>query len=188
MRIEIHLEIAKTICAELRELGCKIHKNLFLLGNLFPDLSQSYIWRRHEYQHSREYIRRKLDKLKKKPKLYSFHLGIIAHYICDYFCYPHSPGCDKGLIHHIAYEIKQKVPEKHYKTNLKIKAFSIEELDKFVNWYDNSRASFDDESDFHIAAMVTSNFLRASTLVPALAIAVNKQRRKPAGTTTFRNY
>jgi len=169
MRIKIHHEIGKKVFAELKELGCQLHKNLFLIGNLFPDIIQSYFWRRHEYKHSRDYICKKLDMVKRKSWLFSFHLGILAHYICDYFCYPHSPSFDKGLIDHIAYEIKQRVPERQYTTNLKIKAFTIEELDRFVHWYDNSRAAFeDDESDFHIASMVTSNFLRASTLAPAM--------------------
>jgi hypothetical protein len=87
----------------------------------------------------------------------------LAHYICDYFCYPHSAGYNKGLIHHITYEIQQKIPEKMYKARLNIKTFTIEELEKFVKWYDRSRASFeDDETDFHIATMVTSNFLQAA--------------------------
>ena len=166
MRMEIHHKIGKKVYVELKELGFQIHKKLFLLGNLFPDLIQSYIWRRHEYTHSREYVCKKLDKLKKRPRLFSFHLGVLAHYICDYFCYPHSASYDKGLIDHISYELRQKIPEKHHKTNLNsksfsIKSFAIEELDRFVHWYDSSRASFgDDESDFHIAAMVASNFLR----------------------------
>jgi len=161
--MEIHHRIGKKVCAELNELGCRINKRLFLLGNLFPDLIQSYIWCRHEYQHSREYIRKKLDMLKKRPKLFSFHLGILAHYICDYFCYPHSSVYDKGLIDHITYELRQKIPEKLYTTKLRVKAFNIEELDKFVAWYESFRAAFDDdESDFHIAAMVTSNFLQAA--------------------------
>ena len=166
MRMEIHHLIGKKVCAELKELGHHIHEKLFLLGNLFPDLIQSYFWRRHEYAHSREYFRKKLDKLKKRPKLFSFRLGVLAHYICDYFCYPHSASYDKGLIDHIAYEVKQKVPENHNQAGLNnadfnVKDFTIEELDRFVLWYDNSRASFvDDDPDFHIAAMVASNFLR----------------------------
>ena len=130
MRMEIHHRIGKNVCSELKELGCYIHEKLFLLGNLFPDLIQSYLWRRHEHQHSREYVKKKLDMLKKKPKLFSFHLGVLAHYICDYFCYPHSSAYSKGLIHHISYEIRQKIPEKIYKTHLNIKAFAIEELDR----------------------------------------------------------
>ena len=163
MRMEIHHKIGKAVCGELRESGCLIDEKLFLLGNLFPDLIHSYIWCRHEYQHSREYVRKKLDMLKKRPKLISFHLGILTHYICDYFCYSHSSCFGKGLVQHIIYEVKQKIPERIYRTNLNIKAFSIEELDRFVKWYDGIRASLEnDESDFHIAAMVASNFLQAA--------------------------
>ena len=163
MRMEIHHKIGKKVCTELKELGCQIHEKMFLLGNLFPDLIQSYLWCRHEYQHSREYVKKKLDMLKKKPKLFSFHLGVLAHYICDYFCYPHSSTYNKGLIDHISYEIRQKIPEKIYKTHLDIKAFAIEELDRFVEWYDSSRPSYDnDEYDFHIAAAVTLNFLQTA--------------------------
>jgi len=160
MRIKIHHEIGKSVCTELKYHGCKINENLFLFGNLFPDLIHSYIWCRHEYQHSRKYVKRKLETLKKRPILFSFHLGVLAHYICDYFCYPHSPSFDKGLIEHIAYEIRQKIPINFNKIKLNIKTFSIEELDRFVKWYDTFRASvIDDELDFHIATIVTSNFL-----------------------------
>ena len=163
MRIELHHEIGKSVCSELKYQGCKINEKLFLIGNLFPDLIHSYIWCRHDYQHSREFFRRKLEMLKKRPILFSFHLGILAHYICDYFCYPHSASFDKGLIEHIAYEIQQKIPVNPNKIKLNIMNFSIEELDRFVNWYDTFRASIiDDEVDYHIANIVTSNFLHAA--------------------------
>ena len=163
MRIEIHHKIGKKICGELKEMGCAINEKLFLLGNIFPDLNQSYLWCRHEYQHSREFVRKKIEMLKKRPKLFSFHLGVLTHYICDYFCFPHSSSYDKGLLQHIIYEIQQKAPEKIYRTNLNIKAFSIEELDRFVKWYEGFRAlSESDESDFHIAATVACNFLQAA--------------------------
>ena len=161
--MEIHHKIGKNVCSELEELGWQIHRKLFLFGNLFPDLIHSYLWCRHEYQHSREYVRKKLDVLKKRPRLFSFHLGILTHYICDYFCYPHSVCFDKGLVQHILYEIRQKSPKSYIKTKLNITAFSIEELDNLVRWYENFRAFFyDDESDFQIATTVASNFLQAA--------------------------
>ena len=106
--------------------------------------------------------------LKKNSVLFSFHLGVLTHYICDYFCYPHSAIYDKGFVHHVIYEIRQKIPEKTYRANLNIKSFSIEELDRFVEWYESIRASFtDDYSDFRIAASVASNFLQAPYVKPA---------------------
>ena len=163
MRLDIHHNIGKKVCGELKELGCYLNETLYLFGNIFPDIIQSYLWRRHEYLHSREYIRKRIEILKRNPRLFSFHLGVLTHYICDYFCYPHSSGYDKGLIHHILYEVQQKAPKKVYRINLKIAAFTIEELDRFVEWYEDFRALFEsDESDFQIAAMVASNFLKVA--------------------------
>jgi len=163
MRLDLHHKIGKTIYSELKELGCNINEGLFLLGNIFPDLCHSYLWCRHEHQHSRNYVHRKIEILKKRPKLFAFHLGILAHYICDYFCYPHSSGYNEGLIRHIIYEVQQKAPEKIFKTNLNIKAFTIEELDRFVEWYEDFRKFFESkEFDSHFAVMVTCNFLHAA--------------------------
>ena len=162
MRLIVHHKIGKNICSEFKVSGLHINEKMFLLGNLFPDLIYSFLWRRHEYQHSREYVQKKLNKLKNKHWLFSFHMGVLSHYICDYFCYPHSTSYDKGLVQHILYEIRQKVPKSYNKTKLNIATFTIEELDALVEWYENIRIYFDDdESDFHIAAMVSSNFLQA---------------------------
>ena len=163
MRLKIHHTIGKNVCSELRESGLYIHEKLFLFGNLFPDLIHSYLWRRHEYKDSREYIRKKLEKIKKRPWAFSFHLGIISHYICDYFCYPHSTCYKSGFIQHILYEIRQKVPENLYKLKMNGLTFSIDDLDMLVEWYSTFRSVItDDESDFLIASNVTFRFLQAT--------------------------
>jgi len=163
MRLGIHHKIGKMVCSELKDLNYKLNEKLFLLGNIFPDLIQSYIWCRHEYKHSRKYVLKKIEQLKKRPKLFSFHLGVLTHYICDYFCYPHSNSCNKGFIHHIIYEIRQKVPEDIHRTKLNIIGFKIEELDRFVDLYERFCAcNEDNEADFHIATAVASNFLQAA--------------------------
>ena len=165
MRLEIHNDIAKMICSEIRRLGFHIHKTLFLFGNLFPDIIQSYIWCRHEYKYSREYIRKKINRIKNKPLFFSFHLGILAHYICDYFCYPHTTFYNEGFINHVAYEVNQKIPEKFIRLNMPINKITIEELDKYVDWFESFRSFIDDdESDYHIASTVALNFLEAAYL------------------------
>jgi hypothetical protein len=164
MRLEIHHKIGKKICGELKELGLELHEKLFLLGNLFPDLIHSYLWRRHEYRHSRNYLRKKLLMLRKRPRFFSFHLGIVTHYICDYFCYPHSSVYNKGFISHVLYELRQKVPSMQYRTSLDIKDCTVEELDTFVRRYEAFRTVSDggDDADFHMAAAVASGFLQAA--------------------------
>ena len=142
--MKIHYNIGKNISSDLKKLGCKINEKLFLLGTLFPDLIHSYLWRPHTYNNSREFFRKKLAMLKKKPKLVSFHLGVLTHYICDYFCYPHSDYYNQGLLQHILYEIKQKAPKEYHSAKLNITSFTIEELDKLVKWYDDFRKILDD--------------------------------------------
>ena len=163
MRLEIHYKIAKKICGELKGFGIKLNETLFLFGNFFPDLIHSYFWCRHEYPVSRDYLHKKIENLKKRPLFFSFQLGVLTHYISDYFCYPHSRVYDKGILDHIKYEISQKAPEEFLKIRLNIKHFAVEELDKFVAWYEKFRPVFrDDEQDFHMAVLVSSGFLKAA--------------------------
>ena len=163
MRLEIHYRIAKKISAEIKELGFHLHERSFLLGNLFPDLIHSYFWCRHEYPVSRDFLRRKIERLKKHPVFFSFQLGILTHYISDYFCFPHSKVFDKGIFHHIIYELRQKVPCNFFKLSVNIKTFAIEELDKFVDWYEKFRPLFEDDAqDFQMAALVSSSFVQTA--------------------------
>ena len=163
MRLNIHYRIAKKICAEMKESGLQLHGKSFVFGNLFPDLIQSFFWCRHEYSASRKYISKKIEKLKKKPLFFSFQLGVLTHYICDYFCYPHIRAYNKSMLHHIIYEFRQKIPEDFSMLNLNIKSFAIEELDKFVDWYEKFRPLLeDDRFDLKMATHVSCGFLQAA--------------------------
>ena len=163
MRLNIHYSIAKKISVSLQEAGLHLHEKSFLFGNLFPDLIQSFFWRRHEYSVSRKFLRKKIEKLKKKPFFYSFQLGVLAHYICDYFCYPHSRVYNKSMLQHILYEIHQKIPEDFSLLDLNIESFALEELDKFVDWYEKFRPLLkDDRFDFQMATLVSCGFLQAA--------------------------
>jgi hypothetical protein len=69
-------------------------------------LIHSYFWRRHEYSVSREYLRKKMRRLVKRPLFFSFQLGELTHYICDFFFFFYSSVYNKIFFHHIIYEIK----------------------------------------------------------------------------------
>lgn len=69
----------------------------FRAGNMSPDLPLYHSHLKHYKHQNFEYI---LDMVKKLSdtnplsnvgalKNYSYQLGIICHYLCDYFCYPH---------------------------------------------------------------------------------------------------
>jgi hypothetical protein len=163
MRLEIHYRIAKKISAEMKNRGVNLHEKSFLFGNFFPDLIHSYFWCKHEYHASRDFLKKKIERLKKQPIFFSFRLGVLTHYISDYFCYPHSSVYNGGMFQHIMYEARQKVPADLSGISLNIKSFAIEEVGKFVEWYERFRPLFkDDGHDFQLAALVSSGFLQAA--------------------------
>jgi hypothetical protein len=97
----------------LRDHGLFLLKFWFLLGNLAPDLCLSFIFRRHEYAASaaslKRMMRRLFDgRLNPRSVLFSYCLGIISHYVCDYFCYPHHPSFKGSLWEHLVYETRQR--------------------------------------------------------------------------------
>ena len=164
MRLEIHYRIAKKISEDIKGLGLHFHKESFLFGNLFPDLIHSYFWCRHEYPSSRNILRIKIEQLKKSPVFFSFRMGVLIHYISDYFCYPHTSVFGQGIAQHIMYELRQKVPNKFYKFSFEVKSFAIEELDKLVAWYENFRPHLkDDDFDFQMAVLVALGFFQAAS-------------------------
>jgi hypothetical protein len=38
-------------------------------------------------------------------------MGVVCHYVCDYFCYSHSPAFQGNLWDHIKYEWVQRMPD-----------------------------------------------------------------------------
>lgn len=123
------------------KMGCVIYKSMtnntmplnrffFLLGNLAPDIFFSFCYRPHQYASSGPHIKGQIQRLcygvaTPRSASFSFNLGIIAHYVCDYFCYAHSPAFRGSSHEHYLYEKKQTVKagemlpfEKQESTNL----------------------------------------------------------------------
>jgi hypothetical protein len=108
--------MAKTVYIGMRRKGMRLKRFPFILGNLAPDLYFSFIFRRHEYDCSIVSIRKTILRLydgRFNPcsVLFAYFMGIVSHYICDYFCYYHSPAFRGNLWDHIKYEWAQKMAD-----------------------------------------------------------------------------
>lgn len=90
-----------------------ISKNYFVYGNLLPDLSLKYRFSMHTIKDSfsdtlniiKEII---YNKSLSKAEV-SIKLGLITHYLCDFFTFPHNEGFDKSIFHHEFYEQTQRM-------------------------------------------------------------------------------
>ena len=115
-----HVIIAKKIYNALDpQKKSIIKKKNFIYGNIKPDLVSKYKLRKHYRKESYEVILEKIEKLSKINSLdekqkkkyfcnFSQELGVICHFICDFFCVPHDERWEfkHSMFIHIAYEKK----------------------------------------------------------------------------------
>lgn len=81
----------------------------FMIGNVFPDISR-FAFREHHYESTRSIYRCFMSKARNTgntDRERSMALGIICHFLCDYFCKYHGkkPYNEQPLFPHICYEI-----------------------------------------------------------------------------------
>lgn len=122
--MQSHFYLAKRIN---KKLGKKFNGN-FYLGSIAPDFLYQHTKRKHEFKYSFSYILQEIDSLvlEKDLNLVSYKMGIICHYLADFFCKAHN--CDKllnNLWEHFQYEsflhkvlISSKT-ENHLETEIK---------------------------------------------------------------------
>jgi len=95
-------------CVKIKKLG-------FKYGNIKPDLMMNFKNTPHNYYSSADYIISEIYSLiEETPRLkdlqsndFAVKLGIIDHYIADFFCMPHNKNLvKKNIVAHFIYEQK----------------------------------------------------------------------------------
>ena len=116
MKLKQHREIAITVIGQINpQLLESFHfnKTAYLFGSMAPDLNCVYPAHRLDTTRKRFCIHVKRVDNSIMDLIKSFELGVITHYICDYFCYAHSI---ESVGHkHIIYENMLKKYFKEYK-------------------------------------------------------------------------
>mgnify|MGYP000864638594 CR=1 FL=1 len=133
MRKKSHITIGKCIGRELIE---DKYRNSFITGNVIPDINPSFLLMRHEIDYTLNKV--KMDIRLASNELYAGHnfyirLGIISHYISDYFTLPHNKIYKGTIKDHCIYEgdLKRIMKEK-----VKYKGIPKEELVDILNYND----------------------------------------------------
>jgi len=87
------------------------HRRAFLIGSILPDCRPSFLTTRHTISETFHLLKTEIngltydyDKEKDITAYYSIHLGIVMHYLADYFTFPHNTGYEGGVKNHIEYE------------------------------------------------------------------------------------
>jgi hypothetical protein len=114
MKVGNHYKMGRLICRKMAENNMPLSKIAFILGNLAPDLFFSFLYRPHLRHSSSPHMSRLIHKLYTDGLVpnrlrFSYCLGKLTHYICDFFCYAHTPAFQGTMREHIHYEKKQTV-------------------------------------------------------------------------------
>ena len=108
-----HTRVANLLLAYVEDTcGVTFDGSAFRYGNLKPDLTGTYLTKRHYpsimYDEVMDKIRRFVDTYtieQVNGRDLSVDLGEICHYLTDFFCYPHNDDIyDHNLLAHYIYE------------------------------------------------------------------------------------
>jgi hypothetical protein len=106
-----HLLIARIVCEHvLKRTNFKLDYQAFAYGNIKPDLDNSCFNCWHTFEDSVDIVNaytEELIKSKTSVKEFSEALGMICHFVCDYFCLHHGRQYWKmDPVAHGIYEVK----------------------------------------------------------------------------------
>jgi hypothetical protein len=157
--MSMHLLLGNTIYKKLpKDL---IKRRSFLFGNIKPDIRN----RLHPWPHSYERsANRFLDELhticvrisegNMSKKQFSSHLGVLCHYIADFFTFPHSERYDKRPIRHYMYEKGMSFAYFFKRRHIPFEYFRITSFSEAVDVLNNLRARYAENMDCYLKDFV----------------------------------
>lgn len=146
MMANTHLMIARNVYYNLDDNGKKVVSyNSFLYGNVKPDMVSKYKLKKHYMDESFDMV---IDKIKILSALsdnelnkmssvvrFSQELGVICHFLCDFFCIPHSERWEfkHSMTKHVIYEKKLAATAKKFTlSDEKVKVFGYHNVEEFI--------------------------------------------------------
>ncbi len=179
MIINTHKLIAKDVHKNIKDIfNIELNKKNFIYGNIKPDIVPRLRNIPHYIDNSLGFVINEIDRLCTIENIdmdkFSTDLGVITHYISDFFCSPHyfQKEYNKNIIQHVKYEIElhfkyMKLRKKQLLNINDIKLYTTKSnsvlklLYSLQNSYSTSTPSF--ENDIYYST-------KASTLISLLVI------------------
>ena len=160
MFVNTHILIGKSIVENINEnKSFFISDKNFIYGNIKPDISSKYVLQKHYLEESLEMIFTKveylctlnLDCISKYFSISKFsqELGVICHFLCDFFCVPHSRRWEMthSMNKHITYEKELSIVAKE--TDLrKFKGDNIE-ANSFREFFNSIYLEYQSKTEYN---------------------------------------
>ncbi|GAA4294924.1 hypothetical protein GCM10023142_32340 [Anaerocolumna aminovalerica] len=121
MRKKSHISLASYLMESMNTEELRNHKKAFYIGSILPDCVPSFVTRRHNIEETFDLLKEEIIKItddydmnKGITGYYCRHLGVITHYIADYFTFPHTKLFTGTMREHCSYEKELKFALKSY--------------------------------------------------------------------------
>ena len=115
MRKKSHISLAGYLVREMNLEEFDRHKKAFYLGSILPNLTPKMITSPHEFQTSYEELQGRIHTLLQdagtgdyKERVLFRRMGVVMHYLADYFTFPHNVTYGGSLKDHCLYERDMK--------------------------------------------------------------------------------
>lgn len=117
MKSASHFAMAQLLYASMKARGCDLNLVPFIYGNISPDYSPNILLKPHFTKTCTKHINSHIFSLANKRVSpsgrldadYAVELGVLCHFLCDYFCFAHSRDFSDNLKEHRAYEAQLDV-------------------------------------------------------------------------------
>jgi hypothetical protein len=115
MNVFTHLAIAIRVKRSVEELlPVKLKTFDFLFGSIEPDISPSFDSIPHFKSQSEDFVKEEIENLLQMDypvfmaykDTFSERLGILTHYLSDFFCHAHSDSFSGNTLEHYLYEMR----------------------------------------------------------------------------------
>lgn len=157
MNLITHLMLSCSVRKVIREnMGVKLNLFGFMLGNILPDINFSFMSKPHymeeSFHHVQQWIGELKDQSENKNSYHSFtfakDLGVINHYISDFFCFAHAFKDQISMRDHFIYETvmisKFKKGIRKFNRDFKNRLVSLSPED-IVSWVENKNAVYKEQ-------------------------------------------
>ncbi|ACB84463.1 zinc dependent phospholipase C family protein [Natranaerobius thermophilus] len=143
------------------------YENYFILGNVTPDFAIEHKIKKHEYLHLKKwflnYFEKTLDMNIGNKRLAYYRLGVITHYLADFFCRPHNDNTiKKKYLKHFSYEKKLHDELLKYQLDCNVSGnISLLDIDKTLdeNYNKYIETEYNISNDLYFISVITTNIV-----------------------------
>ena len=110
MRKKSHIAVAAFLSRELQLEELTKYRKSFYLGSILPDLTPSIVTEPHQFGITFENLKTKMQEIsqisdaEEQQRSLWRSIGVILHYLADYFTFPHNDSYTGNLKDHCVYE------------------------------------------------------------------------------------